>query len=68
MTGKDNWIQRLGGTKFVLAFGSACACSILVWFHKIDGFIFRDVVLGCVGTYIAGNVIQAVKSNVVAKS
>jgi hypothetical protein len=53
--------QRIGGTKFLLAICSACACSILVWFGKIDGFIFRDVVISCVGAYIAGNVVARIK-------
>lgn len=51
-----DWTRPIGGTKFLLAGGAACACSVLVWFGKIDGFIFRDVVLGCVGAYIVGNV------------
>jgi uncharacterized membrane protein YeaQ/YmgE (transglycosylase-associated protein family) len=56
-----DYTQPIGGTKFLLAFCSACASTALVWFGKIDGNIFRDVILGCVGAYIAGNVVARMK-------
>jgi hypothetical protein len=54
-------ISAIGGRRFLLSLGSGVITSLLVWYGKIDGSIYRDVVLGTVGIYIAGNTFQKVK-------
>lgn len=54
-------ISVLGGRRFLLSLGSGIVTTLLVWYGKIDGNIYRDVVLGTVGIYIAGNTFQKVK-------
>lgn len=54
-------IGNLGGRKFFMAMGCGVINTVLVWFSKIDGPIYRDVILGTVAVYIAGNAYQAVK-------
>jgi hypothetical protein len=48
----------IGGRRFLMTMGCGIVCTVLVWFGKIDGNIFRDVVIATVAVYIAGNVIQ----------
>ena len=50
--------DTIGGRRFFMAMGCGIACTVLVWFGKIDGNIFRDVVIATVAVYIAGNVYQ----------
>lgn len=51
-------VAALGGRRFLLALGAGGITSALVWYGKIDGVIYRDVILGTVGIYIAGNTYQ----------
>lgn len=51
-------INRLGGRKFFMSMGCGIACSVLLWFGKISGDVFQWVILGTVGAYVAGNVVQ----------
>lgn len=51
-------IEVLGGRRFLLSLGAGVVSSILVWYGKISPEIYRDVVLGTVGIYIAGNTFQ----------
>lgn len=44
--------------KFVLTLGCGIVCSALVWAGKISPDVFQWVILGTVGAYIAGNVVQ----------
>lgn len=55
-------IQAIGGRRFLMSMGCGIACTALVYFGKIDGNIFRDVVVATVGAYIAGNTIQKIKA------
>lgn len=55
-------ITTLGGRRFVMTMGCGMACTVLVWYAKIDGNIFRDIVIATVAAYIAGNTIQKVKA------
>lgn len=57
-------IENAGGRRFVLTLGCGAACTALVWFGRIDGPVFRDIIIGTVAAYIAGNVVQKVKANV----
>lgn len=54
-----NW---LGGRRAAITLGCSFVCTALVWFGKIDGAIFRDIIIGTVGLYIGGNTWEAVKS------
>lgn len=56
------WLVGLGGRRFFLALGAGVVSSVLVWYGKITPEIYRDVVLGTVGMYIAGNTFQKVKA------
>lgn len=53
-----NWF---GGRRLSMCLGSAFICTALIWFGKIDGNIYRDLILGTVGLYIAGNTAEAIK-------
>lgn len=50
--------DTLGGRRYVMTMGCGVACTVLVWFGKIDGAIFRDVIIATVAAYIVGNVYQ----------
>lgn len=56
------WLVSMGGRRFVLAAGAGVITSVLVWYGKITPEIYRDVILGTVGMYIAGNTFQKVKA------
>ena len=55
-------LSALGGRRFLMTMGCGMACTVLVWFAKIDGAIFRDIVIATVAVYIAGNTVQKVKA------
>ena len=50
--------DSIGGRRFLMAMSCGMACTVLVWFGKIDGPIFRDVVIATVAAYIVGNTWQ----------
>jgi len=50
--------DTIGGRRFLMAMGAGISCTVLVWFGKIDGNIFRDVVIATVAAYIVGNTWQ----------
>lgn len=54
--------ENYGGRRFLMSMGCAVVCTVLVWHGKIDGAIFRDILLGTVAAYIAGNVAQKIKT------
>jgi hypothetical protein len=51
-------LESLGGRRFVLTLGCGIVCTALVAFGHIEGAIFRDIILGTVAAYIAGNTWQ----------
>ena len=53
-------IQTVGGRRFLLTVGSGIAASLLQWFGKLDpaGSTYALVVIGTVGAFISGNVIE----------
>ena len=55
-------ISTLGGRRFLMTMGCGMACTVLVWFAKIDGPIFRDIVIATVAVYIGGNTMQKIKA------
>lgn len=55
-------IEALGGRRFILSCGAGVITSVLVWYAKITPEVYRDVILGTVGLYIAGNTFQKTRS------
>ena len=55
-------ISAIGGRRFLMTMGCGIACTALVWFAKIDGNIFRDIIIATVAVYIGGNTIQKIKA------
>jgi hypothetical protein len=51
-------ITALGGRSFLLCVGSGLMTTLLCWHAKIDGNIYRDVILGTVGAYIVNTVMR----------
>lgn len=51
-------LSTFGGRRFVLTLGCGAVCTLLVAFGRIEGAIFRDIILGTVAAYIAGNTWQ----------
>jgi hypothetical protein len=49
-----------GGRRFLMVMGCSIVCTVLVYLGKIDGNIFRDIIIGTVGTFIVGNSWQKV--------
>lgn len=55
-------LSTFGGRRFLMTMGCGMACTVLVWFAKIDGPVFRDIIMGTVAFYIAGNTVQKIKA------
>lgn len=51
-------MSRYASRKFLLSAATLAAASVLVWFDHLSATLWRDVVLGTVGVYVAGNVAQ----------
>lgn len=62
------WLIWFGGRRFFLTLGCGIVCTILVAHGKISDAIFRDIIMGTVGFYIAGNVYQKVKEKAINAS
>lgn len=54
-------MTNMGGRRFLMTMGCAVVCTVLVWFAKIDGSVFRDIIVATVAVYIGGNTYQKVK-------
>lgn len=54
-------MQQLMGTKFIATIGCGLVTSILCWNGKISDDVYAMVILGTVGAFIAGDVVQKVK-------
>ncbi len=57
------WIEALGGRRFLLVLGCGCVNAILVWFGKITSGDFVLVTSATVSVFIAGNAYQKAKNN-----
>lgn len=56
-------IDQLGGRKFIMVAVTGFSVCVLVWFGKISDGVFETVIIGTVGMFIAGNVVQKVKAD-----
>lgn len=54
----NDFIKRASSRKFIAAMAVLAAATAALWFDHLAELIWRDVVLGTVGIYIAGNVTQ----------
>lgn len=52
------WVTSLGGRRFLLSVGAGAVTATLAWYGKITPEIYRDVIIGTVGLFIAGTTIQ----------
>lgn len=48
----------IGGRRFLLTMAVGAATAVLTWYGKVTDIIYRDVILGTVGIFIAGNTFQ----------
>lgn len=55
------FITNIGGRRFALTLICVLLTAWLVYESKIDGNIYRDVLVMTAGAYIAGNTIQKIK-------
>lgn len=53
-------LDRLASRKFILATLTLIAATSMLYLDHLTAILWRDVVLGTVGVYIAGNVAQKV--------
>ena len=58
-------LQSLGGRRFLLTLGSGAVASLLQYMGKLDpgGSTYALIVLGTVGAYITGNVMESKHKN-----
>lgn len=50
--------ELVGGRTFALTAGCGVACTVLLWFAKLDTGSFTTIILGTVGAYIASTTWQ----------
>jgi uncharacterized membrane protein YeaQ/YmgE (transglycosylase-associated protein family) len=60
-----NYLEAVGGRRFLLAVGCGAATTFLQFMGKLDasGGTYGLVILGTVGAFIAGNVMQKRNDN-----
>ena len=54
--------DKYGGRRFLMSMLVGLTTALLTYLGKIDGATYSLTILGTVGAYIAGNVIQKVKA------
>lgn len=54
----SDFVKRASSRKFIAAMAVLAAASAALAYDLMTALIWRDVVLGTVGLYIAGNVAQ----------
>lgn len=57
--------DKYGGRRYLLCWGALIAASILQYAGKLDlaGTAYAAIIMGTVGAYIAGNVLQKKNEN-----
>lgn len=56
------FIPKLGGRRFIMAMGCGMVCTGLVIFRVISEEVFATIILGTIGGYITGNLVQRIKA------
>ena len=56
----NNWSSFLEN-RFVLCVGCAAVCAVLLWFGKLDSASFTLIIMGTIGAYVSGGVIERAK-------
>jgi len=51
-------LDRIGGRRFLLVCAVYAGSSALLWFGKLDGNAYANILSWSVAAYIAGNVAQ----------
>lgn len=59
-------LNTFGGRRFIATIGAGLATTLLQWSGKIDpaGGTYAAVIIATVASYITGNTVQKVKTNV----
>lgn len=59
-------IEDIGGRRFLLALLTGAAATTLQAFGKLDssGGAYASIIIGIVGVYVGGNVVQRIKEKV----
>ena len=55
-------IPAFGGTRFLLTLGCGVICTCLLLAGAIDQYVFRDLIIATVASYIAGSTYEKVKA------
>jgi len=58
----EKLLKIIGGRKFFMTMGCGVVCTGLVIFKCISDGVFCTIILGTVGAYITGNVVEAKKN------
>ena len=57
-----------GGRRWLLTLTVLVNSTVVLWFGKIDASVWRDVMIGIVAVYIAGNTAQKIKGTAVGEA
>jgi hypothetical protein len=60
--------EDLGGRRWLLTLAVLVTSTAVLWFGKIDAAVWRDVMIGIVGIYVAGNTAQKIKGTAPAEA
>lgn len=61
-TSDVNYLTYVGGRKFLLAVLVIFLTALLCWFGKISDAVYSYVAITVIGSYLAGNVVQTIKT------
>ena len=50
--------DTVGGRRYVMCMGACIACTVLIWYGKLDAKNFADIVIWVTGIYVTGNIAQ----------
>jgi hypothetical protein len=52
------WMKGFGGRRFLLCVGTGLCNIPLLILHYLDPSTFRDITIGTIGAYVAGDYLQ----------
>lgn len=59
---QPNWIEKIGGRKFIVTLYICIATTVLLYFKSIDQDTFKALMMGVPLIYVSGNVGQKILS------